>query len=318
MPVGVQVQVLFPVVDILLLLSMTIAQSHYHVPVLVDAVLQFMPVWCQYIVDGTLGHGGHTLHMIQSLHTDDNLHVYGFDRDQDMITKAQHQLQQHTDYITIFHDTYQNIPKYINDHMIPVPDLVLLDLWVNNDHFIQKERGFSLQYDGPLDMRFDRNQSLTAQQIVHTYSAKQLSDIFVLYGEFTPHQIQKCVDTIIRMRSVQSIDTTFKLKNICLSSHIPFHKIAALFQALRIEVNQEMKHLQVFLEHLVACLKVWSRVMIITYHSIEDRIVKHAFLQYTQQHKAILVNKKVIKPTYQEQQSNKKSRSAKLRIIEII
>ena len=171
---------------------------------------------------------------------------------------------------------------------------------------------------GPLDMRFDTSQSLTAYDIIHTYSATQLTDMCVRYGEFTPYQVSACIDRIVHMRATQDIKTTTDLKDICLSSHIPFHKIAVFFQALRIEVNQEMKYLELFLANLMHCLASKGRCMVITYHSIEERIVKYAFLDHVRQHKAVLINKKVIKPSYQEQQINKKSRSAKLRIIQAL
>lgn len=99
-------------------------------------------------------------------------------------------------------------------------------------------------------MRFDRRQNLTASHIINTYSATQLSDILIKYGEFTMYHIQACVDMIVHKRVIHTIDTTSQLRDICLASHIPFHKISAFFQALRIEVNQEMKHLEDFLHHM--------------------------------------------------------------------
>ena len=302
-----------------LLFVYTLLEMMYHVPVMVQQVIDHLPDRCINIVDGTLWHGWHTLQILKHIYNHHwECHVYGFDRDAEMISKAKTQLDHYLEDITFVHDSYQHLHTCIADWSIPQPCMILLDLWVNNDHFVQDYRWFSIQYEGPLDMRFDTRQYLTAADIIRDYSAWDLTDIFVKYGWFTPYQVKACVDQIIHVRIYQQITTTTQLKEICLWSHIHFSKLPALFQSLRIQVNQEMNHLETFLNHIQDYMHTGMRVMIMTYHSLEDRIVKYAFAHYVRQWYACLINKKVIKPHYTEQQHNKKSRSAKLRILEIL
>ncbi len=293
--------------------------ASYHIPVLVKEILTYMPKVCQTIIDGTLWHGWHTQQLYDyCIQWSLPFEIYAFDRDELMVKKAKIQLWNKLDHIHIIANNYDTIIDNIQKKDIPMANMILLDLWVNNDHFVDSKRWFSVQYDWPLDMRFDIHQSQNARDIINTYSVTKLSDICIKYGWFTAYQIKTFVENICATRSQKPIETTTQLKNICLSSHIPFQKIPVLFQAIRIEVNQEMIHLENFLSHLIWCLQHGGRCMIITYHSIEDTIVKYAFLKYSQQGLVKHINKKVIKPTYQEQCINKKSRSAKLRIIEML
>jgi 16S rRNA (cytosine1402-N4)-methyltransferase len=156
---------------------------------------------------------------------------------------------------------------------------MLLDLGVNMEHFKQGERGFSLSRNGPLDMRFSAKNPLTARDILHTYAVQQLEKMLITYGDFSPHYAHTLAQGIEQTRKTQPLETTEQLTALLRNLHCHQKKIAVVFQTLRIETNQELQQLETFLQTFGDQLTKGGRCMIITYHSIEDRIVKNAFKQ---------------------------------------
>jgi 16S rRNA (cytosine1402-N4)-methyltransferase len=184
------------------------------------------------------------------------------------------------------------------------------------EHFKNAERGFSINSDAPLDMRFSTTNPLTAQTIINTYSASQLEQMLTTYGDFSPKTANYLVQGIIEARKKSLYITTGQLITTLRLLHLPQKKIAVFFQALRIETNAELDQLKIFLQTFSKQITIGGRCAIITYHSIEDRMVKIAFKTLTDTGDFRLVNKKVIQPHYTEVATNKAARSAKLRIIE--
>jgi 16S rRNA (cytosine1402-N4)-methyltransferase len=195
---------------------------------------------------------------------------------------------------------------------------MLLDLGVNMEHFKDGERGFSINTDAPLDMRFSKENPRTAQEIVNTYPSEKLEKILTLYGDFSPKTSEYLVKGILEERKKHPITTTGQLKELLHTLHCNQKKVAVVFQVLRIETNKELDQLEIFLKNFGEQLPLGGRCAIITYHSIEDRITKNAFKALAESGTFQLVNKKVIQPHYTEVQHNKAARSAKLRVIEKI
>lgn len=208
-------------------------------------------------------------------------------------------------------------------------DGLLADLGVSSHHFDDEERGFSFRFDAPLDMRMNKRDGLTAADLLRDYSEEQLADVLYLYGEF--RQSRRMAAAIVKARQQKSITTTIELTNVVaplLNKSREKKEMARLFQALRIEVNHEMDALRELLAAATDVLGEGGRLSIITYHSLEDRLVKNVMRSGNAEGKVVkdffgkaetpyrLVNNKVIVPTAEEQERNPRSRSAKLRIAE--
>ncbi|NOZ44996.1 MAG: 16S rRNA (cytosine(1402)-N(4))-methyltransferase RsmH [bacterium] len=231
-----------------------------------------------------------------------------------MIQKAKKRVKNYPN-IKIIKESYANIDSLVKKEKIPGIDYILLDLGVNMEHFKDQERGFSINSDYPLDMRFDRTQETSARTIIRYYPFEKLKKIFIMYADFGEKKAEEISHAIIKQRKKQDIVTSRDLKKIFASCSIGQKASIVLFQAIRIEVNQEMNNLELFLEKIPSLMNPQGRIAIMSYHSIEDRIVKTHFKQLSQQGFQWL-NKKTIKPHYTEIQKNRASRSAKFRIIE--
>lgn len=280
-----------------------------HIPVLLQEVIDHIPTNAQTIIDGTTGHGWHTQKMAELY---PNSHIFAIDRDPNILQKAKENTQQHNN-IKYIHDSYANIDKHC-----PKADFILLDIGVNREHFEDKSRWFSIHDNAPLDMRFDTTQTTTAQDIINKYSHEKLKEIFIQYADFTGKKAEEITNQIIKARKNKTIQTTQELMQTRWECGIGKNASSVLFQAIRIEVNEELEQLQTFLAKIPKLLNIHGRCAIITFHSIEDRIVKNCFKQYDQDKVCIQVNKKAIKPSRQEIQKNKASRSSVLRVIEKI
>ena len=278
-----------------------------HVPVMYQEVLDNMPENPKLVLDGTVGHGGHS-RLILSKTPETSL--IAVDRDSNIIKIAQKNLEEYKNRVEFVLASYGELETILKDRKV---DMMLLDLWVNMEHFKDGSRGFSIKREGPLDMRFDTNQKITALYILKNYSQAQLEEMLTKWGDFKWKLLQDIVRAIIKWR--HKLKTTFDLKNLLKTINLSEKKIAVVFQTLRIEVNQELEQLENFLEKFGDYLNEWWRCMIITYHSIEDRIVKNKFKELDK-NGFKNITKKVIFPTLEEIEQNKASRSAKLRIIE--
>ena len=230
-------------------------------------------------VDGTLGGAGHSLEILKKLSSDGIL--VGIDRDQDALNAAKEKLKEFENVIYC-HGNHDDIKKILEDHKINKVDGILLDLGVSSYQLDEKERGFSYLGENSLDMRMDQEQELDARYVVNNYSEIELARIIFEYGEERfSRQIAK---NIVKYRNTKKIETTKELVEI-IETSIPFkyrnnesHPAKRTFQAIRIEVNNEIKPLYDTIINSIECLKNGGRLCVITFHSLEDRAVKNAFI----------------------------------------
>lgn len=288
---------------------------------MLQEVLSFVPEDAKLIVDGTLWHAGHTITMAEQF---PEAKIIGLDIDHNMLQKAELRIKptgsstlatslNREDQVELVYWSYADIQNILWDKKA---DYILLDLWVNLEHFLATERGFSLKGNAPLDMRFDQTKSKTAEEVVNTYNSSDLKNLFVNYADFTEKKAEELADTICRERNKHRLVTTFDLKKVLGLCGLGNSAVAVIFQAIRIEVNGELDNLEKFLSTFADCLNVGWRCAIMSYHSIEDRLVKQSFAQLVNTWWFALLTKKVIVPHYKEVEKNKAARSAKLRVIE--
>ena len=303
-----------------------------HKPVLLNEVIAGLEIKSGGIyVDCTVGGGGHSFEIAKRMA---NGHLYAFDRDQEAIVASKERLKEF-DNVTFIHDNYKNAKEDLDNLGVAGVDGVLIDLGVSSPQLDHGERGFSFLHEGRLDMRMDRRQKLSAYEVVNTYPREKLVDILYKYGEES--NAKNIVQKIIEAREKSPIETTMELKNI-VESAFPKKVIYGkggvskqTFQAIRIEVNGELEGLEQALQNLVDLLGKGGRMAVISFHSLEDRIVKNLFKNLSTDcicppktpvcicgHKASvkLINKKPITASKEELEFNPRSSSAKLRIIE--
>lgn len=276
-----------------------------HTPVLLNEVLEYLQIKPDGIyVDCTLGEGGHAEGILQR-----GGKVIGIEQDTQILEAAKTRLDKYKNKIIFVHNNFKNIGEILDS---PV-DGILYDLGVSLFHFESKERGFSFRYDAKLDMRLDLRNKVTAKELINSLSKNELAEIILKYGE--EHKATKIAEAIVKNRP---ISTTFELSNI-IESIIPGHKrihpATKVFQALRIAVNQELDVLDKSLDDAISWLKDEARLLVISYHSLEDRLVKHKFRSLAKEELVKIITKKPIRPSFQEVKSNPRARSAKLRII---
>lgn len=296
----------------------------YHVPVLLMDSIDGLNIQPDGVyVDVTFGGGGHSQEILKRLKGKG--HLYSFDQDAD----AERNITWKDDRFTFVRSNFRFLKNWMKYYQVEQIDGVLADLGVSSHHFDDESRGFSFRYNAPLDMRMNRRAGKTAADILNEYDEKKLADIFFYYGELK--SARKIAATIVKARQQKPIRTT----NDFLTVVEPlFHKehekkeLAKLFQALRIEVNREMEALKEMLQGATELLKPGGRLSVITYHSLEDRIVKNMIKAGNADGKTTQdffgkiecpfkpINNKVITPTMEEQEKNPRSRSAKLRIAE--
>jgi 16S rRNA (cytosine1402-N4)-methyltransferase len=285
-----------------------------HISVLQEPFLElFRNKTVSTFVDGTLGAAGHSL-VLAKEHPELQLLV-GFDQDSSALEIAEEKLG--TLPKLLIHSNFSHLLEQLHAHSITQVDGIILDLGVSSMQLDQAARGFSLQQDGPLDMRMDRSQSLTAEEIIHTYSQEELANIFYNYGEERRSRIVAKV--IFEQRRKMRIDTTDKL--VKLLSTVLFrtgktHPATKVFQALRIAVNQELTVLETVLPQAVKLLSPGGILVVISFHSLEDRIVKNAFRDLAKGDSEFqILTKKPIVASRDECRQNPRSRSAKMRAI---
>lgn len=281
-----------------------------HVPVLLKETLDIL-VKTQggVYVDCTLGMGGHTKGILQK---DPNAYVIDIDTDPYALKLAEENLKVFDGRYSLYQANFKDLDQVLKEEGIKEVDGFLFDLGVSMLQ-LKSDRGFSFQRDEPLDMRMNPEDKKTAYQVVNTYSEKELARIFREYGE--ERYAEKIAKAIVTQRVKKTIETTAQLVQIILSV-IPYrygkiHPATKVFQALRIEVNQELTSLEVALEKTILFLKKGGRLVVISFHSLEDRIVKNFFKKHADTFKVL--TKKPIRPTIDEVRRNPASRSAKLR-----
>lgn len=305
-----------------------------HTSVLLEEVIEGLAVKPEGIyVDGTLGGGGHSYEIAGRLHKDGKL--VGIDQDEAAVLAAGERLKEFGDKVTIVRSNYRNTKGVLASLEIEKIDGMLLDLGVSSYQLDEQERGFSYRYDTPLDMRMDRRQTLSAKEIVNGYSENQLFHVIRDYGE--DKFAKNIAKHIVRARQEKPVETTGELNEI-IKAAIPAkmraeggHPSKRTFQAIRIECNKELEVLKESLEELIELLNPGGRLCIITFHSLEDRIVKAAFKQAENPctcppsfpvcvcgkvSKGKVITGKPILPGEEELKENPRSKSAKLRIFE--
>ncbi len=306
-----------------------------HVPVLLEKCIECLNIKKGGVyVDGTLGGGGHSLHILEKLNGTGKL--IGIDRDKEALEHTKKRLSKYSNVIYV-NNKHENIKDILEELNISKVDGILLDLGVSSYQLDEPSRGFSYMHDAPLDMRMNKEDNFTAYDIVNKYTEEKLKDIFFTYGE--EKYSKSIARKIVESREKKSIKTTFELVDI-IKSAIPKralnekqHPAKRVFQAIRIEVNGELIELENTIFDAVKLLNSHGRLLIITFHSLEDRIVKKAFENlegrctcpkdfpkcvcgYTSFGK--IITKKPLIANEQELLDNPRARSAKLRVFERI
>lgn len=268
------------------------------------------------VVDATLGDGGHSQKILKKINPGGVL--IGIDRDPVAVKKAHENLshQKSNVHLVIVHDSYDNLSDIIKNNGYHGVDAILLDLGLSSRQ-LGFGRGFSFLEDAPLDMRFDTTQGMTAADIVNSYPKDKLASIIWEFGE--ERASRRIADAIFTARRKAKIETSKDLAEIVAEAkggrHGRIHPATQTFQALRIAVNEELDILTQALPIAITALNPGGRLAVISYHSLEDRIVKHIFRDMAKEGVVELVSKKPIAPTYEETKANPRARSAKLRII---
>ena len=297
----------------------------YHNPVLLNESVDGLNIWKGgRFVDATFGGGGHSREILSRLDADG--HLYSFDQDADAEKNAEGWDEAK---FTFVRSNFRFLKNFLKYHGVEQIDGLLADLGVSSHHFDDSERGFSFRFEGKLDMRMNQRAGMTAADVVNTYDEKRLADIFYLYGELK--QSRKLASAIVKARQTRPVDTVGDFLEVVkpfFRSEREKKDMAKVFQALRIEVNHEMDALRDMLKGATEMLRPGGRLVVITYHSLEDRIVKNLMKTGNVEGKEDkdffgklntpfrLVNRQVIVPSDEEMALNPRSRSAKLRVAE--
>lgn len=282
-------------------------------------------------VDATLGYAGDAKEILQRLKRG---FLFAFDQDEEAVKYSEKELSNISNHFKIIHCNFKELKASLAQEKVSKVDGIVFDLGLSSPQIDEQERGFSFMKDAPLDMRMDREQELNAKVVVNTYSLEELTNIFYQYGE---EQFSKSIaKNIVKAREIQEIETTLELvdiikKSVPLKYYLKNHPERQIFQAIRIEVNDELNVLSKALEDAISILNPKGRICVISFHSLEDRIVKQIFKKNSEinalvkglpvipdEYKPIikLINKKPILPSEKELSENSRSKSAKLRIIE--
>ena len=300
-------------------------ETVYHVPVLLGESVDGLLVHPDGVyADLTFGGGGHSREILSRMQGKSRL--YGFDQDADAMAN----LPQDSRFVFV-RSNFRYLSNWMRYYQVEALDGILADLGVSSHHLDDESRGFSFRFEGPLDMRMNRLSARTAADVLNEYDEERLADVFYLYGEL--RNARKLAQRVVRARSVQPLRTIEELLQVVqplFERDREKKELAKLFQALRIEVNSEMDALREMLAAAARLLKPGGRLVVITYHSLEDRLVKNLMktgnvegnrvVDFYGRSKSVLrqVNNKVIVPTEEELARNPRSRSAKLRIAERI
>ncbi len=298
-------------------------ENTYHIPVLLNESIDGMNLQPGGVyVDVTFGGGGHSKEILRRM--DSASRLFSFDQDEDAEKNIVNDPR-----FTFVRSNFRYLHNFLHYHDVEQVDAILADLGVSSHHFDDSNRGFSFRFDGELDMRMNKRAGLTAADVVNTYDEERLANIFYLYGELK--NSRKLAAVIVKARSTKRITTIgefLELVKPLFGREREKKELAKVFQALRIEVNQEMEALKEMLYAAIQALKPGGRLVVITYHSLEDRIVKNLIKTGNAEGKTEqdfygniqtpfrAVNNKVIVPSDEETERNPRSRSAKLRIAE--
>lgn len=303
---------------------MIVTAPGYHIPVLLKESVDGLQISPEGIyVDVTFGGGGHSREILSRLGSKG--HLYSFDQDAD----AEQNIPADEQKFTFVRSNFRYLRNWMRYYGVEGIDGLLADLGVSSHHFDDESRGFSFRFDAPLDMRMNERDGLTAADVCNRYSEEELARLFWLYGELKNGR--RLANTIVRGRAdhpIATVNDLITLVRPLIGANREKKDMAKVFQALRIEVNHEMEALHEMLDAAISCLKPGGRLVVLTYHSLEDRMVKNYMRSGNAEGKVEEdffgnrlsplrpVNNKVIIPDADEQERNPRSRSAKLRIAE--
>jgi len=297
-----------------------------HVPVLLNEVLDSLQLKSgMKVIDCTLGDGGHTEKFLEKIDTTGK--VMGIDADPEAILQAKQYLYNFENQVVFIRDNFRNLKKIVTENNFGPVNAILIDLGWSSPQFEERGRGFSFQYpEELLDMRYFGGNTGSAADILNTRTEKELNRIFTDYGE--EKLSKKISEAIVEKRKIKEFETVGDLVEIILQVYrkklgskeeIPWigglHPATKIFQALRIEVNSELGSLEEVLPQAVEILAPGGRLAVISFHSLEDRIVKH-FFKKNKEKNILIINKKPVECGKEEYESNPRARSAKLRVIE--
>jgi len=305
-----------------------------HLPVLAEKIIEYIYIDEETeIFDCTVGTGGHAKIIFEKYNLS-KIKYYGLDKDRMMLEKAASILDERKENVEFIHGDYNDISTIIKQNKLNQRiNSFIFDLGVNSAHFDNPERGFSFRFDARLDMRLNTDNSRDACFVINTYREEKLADIIYRYGE--ERHSRRIARNIVEFRKKKKIETTKELADIVLKSYPPrnnkngdnrIHPATKTFQALRIEVNDELIHLDSVIKNCALALKVNGTICVISFHSLEDRIVKNVFKHLEKSEYEIIpgsfgkfefeiLTKKPIEPDYSEIKLNSRSRSAKLRVL---
>ncbi len=288
----------------------------YHIPVMINEIADLLGVKeGSVIVDCTVGEGGHSALILRLIR--ESGFLIGIDKDTDALEKANKRLSSISKNFVLLHGNFSDIKEILEQHEVGEVDGILADLGLSSFQLAKEGRGFSFMKEGPLDMRMDKTSPLTAFDIINRFGEKEIADILFYFGE--ERKSRAIASAIVKYRKKKSIETTSELAEIVRKvkggKNHRINPATKTFQALRIAVNRELEDLKKFLKDAPDLLKKGGRIAVISYHSLEDRIVKNAFRSDKRLKR---VNKKVIVPSEEEISKNRRARSAKLRVAERI
>jgi 16S rRNA (cytosine1402-N4)-methyltransferase len=292
-----------------------------HKPVMVNEVIESLNLAPgKIILDCTIGTGGHSLNILKHILPKGKL--IGIDRDNESLEYARNRLKDFSKNVILIHEDFRNLDKVLDSLKINKVDGMLFDLGVSSFQLESPERGFSIKINSPLDMRMDRSSFISAYDLINNLTENEISSILKTFGQERWHK--RIAKYLVRERSFQPIATTGQLTSIVLkalpytSRYSRIHPATRTFQAFRIAVNRELESLEEGLEKSIEYLNVGGRNTVISFHSLEDRIVKNTFRKFSNEGRAKLIYAKPQRPQDKEVKSNPRARSAKLRTIEKI
>ncbi|MDP8264927.1 MAG: 16S rRNA (cytosine(1402)-N(4))-methyltransferase RsmH [Candidatus Aceula lacicola] len=288
-----------------------------HVPVMIKEILEHLNLSeGSCVLDCTLGLGGHSKEIAKKIGSHGLL--IGIDRDEDSIVRAQQNLEDFSGRCAFAQKDFRDLDAALDNFGVSQVDGILFDLGVSSLQLDTPERGFSIRANGPLDMRMDRNSFISAYDLVNSLSSKEISSILKNFGEERWHE--RIADHLVKSRVKHPIESTEELKNIILNA-IPhrfqdhhIHPATRTFQAFRIAVNRELEALEIALNKAIRYLRPGGTICVISFHSLEDRIVKEKFKYFAKEEILEIITKKPLRPTEEEAECNVRSRSARLRV----
>lgn len=290
-----------------------------HIPVMCQEVIEQLNLHPgDRILDCTLGLGGHSKEMMKRIMPGGSL--VAIDRDSDSMKIAQKNLEEYAGQCTFVQKDFRFLDTVLDDLKIKEVDAIIFDLGVSSYQLDMAERGFSLRSNGPLDMRMDRNSFISAYDLINSLSTNEISLVLKNFGEERWHQ--RIADSLVKERAKHPIETTEDLKKIIINA-VPrqyqnqkIHPATRSFQAFRIAVNRELEALEVALDKAIHYLRVGGHLCVISFHSLEDKIVKNKFCNHLKQGTIEILTKKPLRPSLPEIDRNPRARSARLRVVQ--